>query len=164
MKTYNTYYTNKEELKTFVEKHRIEDSPSLLIQIFTSMTEIDAIRSLQHAVASLFEQAHIIGTTTDGEIGPDGVTTGETVVSFSHYEATRLQTLALPECGSDPAETGRELARRITDPDTRLLIAFVDGLSCNGERFLHGFASIQDNVVVSGAWLETTERFRRRMS
>ncbi|BAF72804.1 PAS domain S-box protein [Sulfurovum sp. NBC37-1] len=149
MKTFNTYYENHETLQTFVEIHSIQDAPSLLIQVFTSENNPSYIQKLLNELTAFLPQAVIIGSTTDGEIMNGKVSTRKTVLSFTRFEHTQLKADAAIH-QKNGYFSGQDLAKSLIREDTRLLIAFVDGLHTNGEAFLSGIDSVSGDVIVSG--------------
>ena len=68
MKSINTYYTNKEELASFIKDKNIQNSSSLLIQVFSAIIDKAFISTLLSELTLLLPDAVIIGSTTDGEI------------------------------------------------------------------------------------------------
>jgi len=76
MKSINTYYTTKEELALFIIDEKIQDSSSLLIQVFSAINDKSFISTLLSELIQLLPSAVIIGSTTDGEI-MDGKVTSE---------------------------------------------------------------------------------------
>ena len=94
MRTFNTHYTTAFEFEHYVRARSIEDGENVLIQIFTSLNDEKAIATLLHDIAALFPNSHIIGSTTDGEICDNKVTTDTTVISITVFEKTKLGWVA----------------------------------------------------------------------
>ena len=149
MKSINTYYTNKEELASFIHDEKIQNSSSLLIQVFSAITEKPFISTLLLELTQLLPNAVIIGSTTDGEIMDGKVSSGKVVLSFTQFENTTLKTASI-EHKKNGYHSGQYLAKELIGPDTKLLISFVDGLHTNGEDFLSGISSVNDHVIVAG--------------
>ncbi|WP_428739321.1 sensor domain-containing diguanylate cyclase [Sulfurimonas sp.] len=149
MQTFNTYYTSKFKLEQFVQKHTIEDSKHLLIQIFTSLNDLKCIQSILDILSEKFPQASVIGATTDGEIKNGKVTTDTTVISFSIFKNVSLQTYISGDF-SDYFQAGQQLASSLIENDTQVIISFIDGLGANGEEYLNGINSIDKNILVAG--------------
>jgi PAS domain S-box-containing protein len=149
MKSINTYYTRKEELESFINDEKIQDSSSLLIQIFSAITDKTFISTLLSELTQLLPNSVIIGSTTDGEIMDGKVTSGKVVLSFTQFEHTTLKSAAI-EHKVNGYYSGQYLAKELIGEDTKLLIAFVDGLHTNGEEFLSGIDSVNDEVVIAG--------------
>ena len=149
MKSINTYYTNKEELASFIRDQKIQNSSSLLIQVFSAINDKAFISTLLSELTLLLPNAVIIGSTTDGEIMNGKVSLDKVVLSFSQFDNTTLQATAV-EHTLNGYNSGQYLANALITDDTKLLIAFVDGLHTNGEEFLNGIASVNDDVIVAG--------------
>ncbi|RLA76450.1 MAG: hypothetical protein DRG30_02815, partial [Epsilonproteobacteria bacterium] len=141
MKSFNIYYESLDQLKIFVETNGIVDNDKLLIQIFTAMTKKEKIKILLQEIVALFPTASLIGSSTDGEICSGRVSVGKTVVSFTQFEKTKLQT-TLIENDTDYYQVGQVLANVLLTPSVKLLITFTDGLECNGEDYLRGVSSV----------------------
>ncbi len=149
MKSINTYYTNKEELAVFINDKNIQNSSSLLIQVFSAITDKAFISTLLSELTLLLPDAVIIGSTTDGEIMDGKVSSDKVVLSFSQFNNTTLQAAAVKHIANG-YNSGQYLAKSLISDDTKLLITFVDGLNTNGEEFLNGIASIDDKIIVAG--------------
>ncbi|NOR56844.1 MAG: diguanylate cyclase, partial [Sulfurovum sp.] len=145
----STYYTDFMDLENFVQNTLIEDSPSLLIQIFTATNELAFIETLLENVRHLLPQAVVIGSTTDGEIQSGKVSTGKTVISFTSFEETRLKSLIVDH-QEDGYYSGKSVAEALIEEDTKLILAFTDGLKTNGESFLKGISAVNDSVLLAG--------------
>lgn len=158
MKSFNTDYTNKEKLELFIHDSKIQDSPSLLIQVFSANTDRSFLSNLLSELISLLPHAEILGATTDGEIMNGKVSSGKVVLSFTQFEHTSLKTSAIEHI-SDSYYSGQFLAKELIGGDTRLLIAFADGLHTNGEEFLKGIASVNDDIIVAGGHAGDNNRF-----
>ncbi|MFT7878964.1 MAG: EAL domain-containing protein [Sulfurimonas sp.] len=163
IQNYHTYYTDKKSLQKFISDHDIENLPSLLIQVFSSDTDHTFITTLLSELRSLLPDAVIIGTTTDGEIMNGKVSSGKVALSFTQFAHTTLKHAAVTYHDNDSFESGRQLAEKLIGEDTKLLIAFADGLHTNGEAFLNGIASVDDEVSVAGGLAGDNFKFENTM-
>ena len=100
MKTFNTYYKSQEDLKSFILDKNIEDSESLLIQVFTSTNDETFISELINFFKIILPKSYLIGSTTDGEIMNDKVSVMKTVISFTSFEKTTLKVFLSDAFGS----------------------------------------------------------------
>ena len=158
MKTYNTYYFTQEQFAGYLEKHDITDNTALLVQVFTSSTELDEIQDFLKEITTLLPTAALIGATTDGEICSGKVSIGKTVISLTQFTETQLTTVLIETCQSS-FETGRDLATALVKPDTKLIISFTDGLNCNGEAYLAGLSSVAEDIIVAGGLAGDSNKF-----
>ena len=149
IKSINTYYTTKEKLESFINDEKIQNSPSLLIQVFSAVNDKTFISTLLSELTLFLPDAVIIGSTTDGEIMDGKVSSGKVVLNFTQFEHTTLKATAI-EHKVNSYDSGQYLAKELISDDTKLLIAFADGLHTNGEEFLNGIASVNDKVIVAG--------------
>ena len=149
MKSVNTYYTTRDKLELFIDKHKVQNSSSLLIQVFSAINDKSFISALLSEIILLLPNAAIIGSTTDGEIMDGKVSSGKVVLSFTQFEHTELKIASI-EHQEDGYYSGVYLAKELIDSDTKLMIAFAGGLVTNGEEFLNGIASVDDKVIVAG--------------
>jgi PAS domain S-box-containing protein len=149
IQTHNSYFNSDEELKSFVDKNHIVDSDRLMIQLFTSYNDETVIQEKLNTLNELFPNASIIGSTTDGLINNGHVTLSNTVISFTLFENTMLTTFAT-NAFDDFYQAGQLLANNTLQDNTKVIIAFIDGLSGNGEEFLNGISSIDEKVIVAG--------------
>jgi len=149
MKTTNTYFNSEHELLEFAKKENICDDEKLLIQIFTGNNNFEYIENLISIFTKYFPKSKLIGTTTDGEICDGRVSTKKTVLCFTSFDKT---TLDIHICNkfNDYFEGGKNLAKSIIKENTKVIISFIDGLTGNGEEFLNGINSVNNNIIVSG--------------
>jgi len=159
MKTFNTYYTTQTAFNEFIHSHGLKNNTKLLIQIFTAETDKKSISILLQEITSVLPSASIIGSTTDGEICSGKVSTGKTVISLTQFEKTALKTVFI-ENTSGSHETGRKLANALTSPSTKLIITFADGLNCNGEAYINGISSINNNIIIAGGLAGDNAEFK----
>jgi hypothetical protein len=119
--------------------------------------------------------AELVGCTTAGEIGNDGVTDGELVLTALHFEHPRLQVAVTDLDGmEDSHAAGVRLARLLTLPDLRHVVVLGQGVQINGSALIEGFtSSLSPGVTLSGGlagdggafartWTMSTERVSDR--
>ncbi len=149
MKSYNLYYTTNAKLLEFIDENNIKESESLLIQVFTSINEKSFIENLLEVFNKTVPNAHIIGSTTDGEIKESTVSTSKTVISFTLFEKTKILSFSSDKF-DNYFEAGEKLAKDLIREDTKVLISFADGNTTNGEEYLNGINKVNDSVIVAG--------------
>jgi len=132
------------ELDELLENQEIQNAKSVLIQVFCGKTK-EEFEELLVFLKSKFPKAKIIATSTDGEIYKNKVLLKSCVISVSIFENVKLNS-AYCDKGS-AFEKGVNIAKKLVTPKTKLLIAFADGVKCNGEEFLNGISSIADVKV-----------------
>ncbi|WP_024954704.1 FIST N-terminal domain-containing protein [Sulfurospirillum arcachonense] len=149
MKTINAYYTSPESLSSFLEEESISDSSKLLIQVFSGKNDFDFIKDLTTFFLENFPLASLVGATTDGEIKDGQVSIDTTVISFTTFENTSLKTYISNEF-ENYFQAGQDLATNIIEEDSKVIISFIDGLLGNGEEYLNGISSINNEIIVAG--------------
>ena len=160
MKSVNCYYTNKEALESFIVEQQIQNSSSLLIQVFSAINDELFISGLLSEITLFLPDAVIIGSTTDGEILDGKVSSGKVVLSFTQFEHTTLKAAGI-ENENNGYYSGQYLAKELIGHEAKLLIAFADSLHTNGDEFLNGIASINDDIIVSGGHAGDAFEFKK---
>jgi len=162
MQSFNTYYSNKIVLEDFITNNNIKDNKSLLIQIFTSINKKKFIQKLLDEMNSIFKEAIIIGSTTDGEIMNGKVSIDRTVLNFTQFKNTTIEVKSVKH-KKDVYYSGRFLAKHLIKKDTKLLISLADGLNTNAEEFLNGISSIDKNIKIAGGLAGDRAKFKKTM-
>ena len=162
MKTDLHLYQNPEKLDLYCEAHELRDNDRLLIQVFLGIPTQEAVEEIQKLLHERFPQAQILGTTTDGAImGSEAVEEGKTLLAFTQFEQTRLRGTLVETEDGDCAKTGERIAEELVGEQTRVIIAFTDGLHTNGENFLRGFDRHSPNVTVAGGMAGDNGRLQK---
>ena len=129
------------------------DSKNTLIQLFTSHSNIDAIKKYQAYFIEKFPDSVLIGTTTDGNIeATDVYVDTKDVVSFSIFERSTLKSAFIEHRDnlSSSYESGISLAKALSCDNTKVIISFADGINTNGEEFVKGVTFVSPNITLSG--------------
>jgi len=151
MKTFTHEYNSKRLLESFIDDNYINNyTGEILIQVFSSMNDKEYLLYLKDELLHFFPDAKIIGTTTNGEISQNGAIDHSTVLSISVFETTKIVTTMIDN-QDDSFHKGIDIINELDKDNLKLLITFIDGLNTNGEEYLNGISSINDNVIVSGA-------------
>jgi len=146
MKTYNFIY-NQSNFTNDIDLLSLKDETKCFSTDFL-WSRGECFKRSYDFILSKLPQAICLGTTTDGEIINDTVTTFQTVVSISIFEKTELKTA---HCNFQSSfETGKELAKRLVKDNTKLLILFTDGTYMNAEEFLKGITFSYPDIPVCG--------------
>jgi len=150
MTNHTLIYRDKKDLITYCEENKISTQKStLLVQIFTAFNNIHIIQPLLDILNTLFPDAVIIGSTTDGEIANGKVCTQETIINFTLFKHTTL-TCGAFNTYADSYKNGQHLAQTMVRKDTKLMIVFTDGLHTNGEQLLNGINDVNPSIKVAG--------------
>jgi len=161
MRTLSHYWTvgSEDQLDLFLDDPFFsQDRKSLLIQMFSSLTDQESVKTLVQKILSKIPEATIIGTSTSGEIYEGKMVDEGVLICASSFESTLLKTYQISV--TDPYQDGIDLAQKLITPQTKCIIAFADGLMVNGERFLEGFNSANENhIPIAGGMSGDSGRF-----
>ena len=122
MKTYN-YTLNNKALDSIIDFSLFKKEKSILIQIFCGEKK-EILEKTINLIIKELPQAICIGSSTDGEINNETITTLKTVVAITTFEKTSLKIAFVNE--TDSFSNGKELATQLCQEDTKLLITFTD--------------------------------------
>ena len=150
MYTLNYKYKNDKLLKEWLLENKISSQKECLVQFFSGIVERDFIQNIANTLTNALPNAHIIGSTTDGEILGDEVTSFQTIISVSIFEKTTIKSVyTLYESSS--FDMGKEIASKLDTDNIKVMILFTAGLSINGESFITGVRDISHNrYIVAG--------------
>ena len=159
MKTFNKLYTNKKDLHKFICDNELKDK-NILLQIFTGICDLDYIELLISDIKSIIPSVKIIGTTTSGEILGDMTVNKATVLSFTIFEKTFIETY-----GTTVTKDSKYTAQRLINQfknlkHPKVIISFADGLHINGEEYINRFVKYDQNIVVAGGLAGDNEQFK----
>ena len=157
MKSYSHKYDTDKKLQLFVYANKLHEEKNILIQVFSGNFDEKFLQSLLTRLQSLIPSAHIIGSTTDGEILDQDVSLGETVVSFSHFDNVTLKSSFVE--GGNSYENAKELYAKIANDKTRLMICFSDGIFSNGEEILNALNEENPEMIVAGGMAGDNAQF-----
>ena len=150
MNTFNTLYRDLDTLHDFCRVNQISKNDEVLLQVFTGIIDSEFITNLIDAVKNILPNIKIIGSTTDGEILGDQIQSHSTVLSFTIFEKTVVETYSTPK-EQISYTTGENLVKKIENiDDAKVAIIFTDGLQTNGELFIKAFHDYAPNTIVSG--------------
>ncbi len=146
MKTYN-YIVDEVSLDQLLDITMLIVQKNLLIQVFCG-EGIGVLRRITTELETLLPNAVCIGTTTDGEIQNNNISTKKTVLAISIFDATYIKSTQVNN--EDSFLNGVELCNNLLKDDTKLIIVFTDGTTSNGEEFLKGIESVNNEVIIAG--------------
>lgn len=149
MKQYGIWYSNFQEMKSFIYNMNIDKENSILIQVFTGVVETEFINNIIYEITSVLPQAEIIGTTTAGEIYKENVFTNTTIISFTVFEKVQIKAKLLNN-NDNEYKLGVNIVEELVKEDTKVVILFSDGLLTNGWNIIKGIESANSNVIVCG--------------
>lgn len=146
MRTFN-YTLDKNNINEVIDFTYFKDKKNILIQIFCGESK-ELLQKQSKTLLKYLPNAVCIGSSTDGEINNSQVSTKKTIISITSFENTKLQITY--STNKNSYENGKEIAKKLCKEDTKLIIAFTDGNSTNGEEFLKGIEDVNNKVKVCG--------------
>jgi len=159
MKTVNTEFTTKENLEEFLELYNIQEGSNILLQIFTGVCSQIYIKELVTTIRKLLPSVFIIGATTDGEILDTSVLEHSTVLSFTLFETTTIQTYYTTQTSSQDAAL--DLIAQIDKPnEAKVAISFTGNLNINADLFLEQFNIKMPQLTVAGGLAGDYSKFK----
>ncbi|MEA3384336.1 MAG: FIST N-terminal domain-containing protein [Campylobacterota bacterium] len=164
MKTLNTIYSNRCDLEFFINSNNINQTigKELLVQVFCGIVNRDFIKNLQSDIVTLLPNCKIIGSTTDGEIVNGKVTTNQVTISFTIFDYIKCNVdYILYDHTISLEKQSCNLAKKISNQNTKAIITFADGLNTNGDKYLSGFSKFNNEIIVSGGLSADNSMFEK---
>jgi hypothetical protein len=164
-----------------IQQHRSPNTPTAadlaalqalspqLVLAFGAVARFDDA-SLLPALRSAFPQAELAGCTTAGEIGNDGVSDGELVLTALHFDhpGLRLATTQIDGMEDSAAAGGRlaaQLQAPLGDHPLRQVLVLGQGVAINGSALIDGLrAVLGPEVPVSGGLAGDGAAFTRSLT
>jgi PAS domain S-box-containing protein len=148
MKHYSFTLKNKKAyVKAYKESQKTKYT-SVLIQIFTSLTNKQKIQTLLDKLSADFPNAQIIGTTTAGEISHAKMYQNKTVISCSLFKKTKLRSAYIKDITQN---SGKELFKKIHTANTKAAIVLSEGLKGKDyEGFIHSINAQNPELIIAG--------------
>ena len=148
MYTINYKYTNEKSLKEWLLKHEFESKKECLVQFFSGVPKEAKMQKVANVLSASLPDAHIIGTTTDGEISADNVTVKEIIISVSIFEKSTIDSIGI-SYDTNSYDMGKEIASQLDDTDIQAMILFTTGLLIDGEQFLNGVRAVSKGRYIT---------------
>ncbi len=148
MKLLNHIYTTNKALLEFIQKQKLQEKSSILIQIFSGNISRYHFMAVAKQLKSFLPNAHIIGTTTGGEIQNAIMLDETTLISFAVFDKTALQTAFYDF--NKYKYSAQEIANELVKDDLKALIIFSDGLKSDAEPFLKELQEHFEGVAIAG--------------
>ena len=129
---------------------------SILIQVFAATTDKSLVSTTLSDLLEILPQATIIGASSDGTIDQGTLHAhGDIIqIAISCFDKTKLKS-TLIENIDDSFDAGCKITDRCCTNNTKVLIAFSEALSVNGEEFLEGVFSANKQLIIAGGVAST---------
>ncbi|QFR50224.1 response regulator [Sulfurimonas lithotrophica] len=148
-------------VKILNEKNIDLKSNKILIQIFTSVLDETIIESNLKSILKELPNAHIIGSTTSGEIIDAQMSEDNFFLSISIFKNTSIKSIHKIE--KDSYELGEQVSKELFDKKPcKCIISFCDGIKHNGEEYLKALNKKNiDEAVLAGGMAADMQRFTK---
>lgn len=159
MYTFNHHYQDDTTLEAWLNKHAIAEQKGCLVQFFCGQPQENRMVHIASLLVKKLPLAHIMGSTTDGEIIENNVLIESIVISCSVFEKSSLRS-AEELYGGDSYSMGKNICSKLDGDDIKVLILFTAGLDIDGEAFLNGVWSVSGGrYIVSGGMAGDNAQF-----
>ncbi len=135
------------EIEKYIDWKKYANEPNILVQIFCGEGG-KALQDYAKKIIKKIPHAHILGSTTDGEIVCQEVTSKKTAIAISVFRHTTLKSGYVSS--GDSFENGKKLTNNLVSSDTKLMILFSDGTTSNGEMIIKGIESVKPKLLIAG--------------
>ena len=150
MTSLNIRYIDSISLEKFILENQIIKYENILLQIFTGVIDYEFIQNLISKIKALVPHIKIIGATTSGEILEANDFVESTVLSFSLFENTKIETYST-EFYKTSSDTATHIISKFPKNRTpKVVISFIDSLNMNGEEYINEFYKYDKNLTISG--------------
>ncbi|WP_025872113.1 FIST signal transduction protein [Methylobacillus glycogenes] len=130
-----------------------------LVLVFGSVRRFSDAK-LPAQLKERYPAAQIVGCTTSGEIGPQGVSDDSLQITAIGWEKTMQRIVhARASNMQSSAETAANLARQLKSDSLRTVLLFSDGLHINGSELLQGFQSVLGDIPIVGGMAGDSAEF-----
>lgn len=147
MKTFTHLFTSEIRLKSFLSDNNIDASKKVFIQVFTAINSAEYLQNILNIIHALLPLSSVIATSTAGEIAEGGLLENTTTISFSIFECTDVYASLFE--GDTVQDIADKITRMITS-STKLLIAFNNVYSNDGEELLIALEEKLPNIIIAG--------------
>jgi len=147
LKTFNVSFTDSTSLIDFIHINNIKNYKNILVQIFSGIIDENIVLDISDLIHTKLPQAHIIGTTTAGEILNGKMYDGTILVSFSCFNTTQIKSKLFDL--NKPFHIDL-ISKHLIQDNTKALIIFSDGLKSNAEELLKNLTLSNPNILIAG--------------
>ena len=160
MYTITHKYIDNKKLIKWIHENNLSKEEECLVQFFSGIPTEEFMQEITTILYQNLPSAHILGTTTDGEIQGDTVSNGQVIISASVFQKSKLKSnIALHE-KENSFILGKDLVHKFDCKDMKVMICFTTGITINGEIFLKGVKTLsENNFIVTGGMAGDNAKF-----
>jgi len=148
MKHLTFLYNDKKNYTQAKKESKKQKYKSVLIQVYTAITNIDKIQTILDTLSVDFVNALVIGTTSAGEISHAKMYDDQTVISLSLFKSTKLSHVYVENIDKD---NGENLSSKICSKNTKAAVVLSEGLKGKDyEGFIKGIKKENPSLIIAG--------------
>ncbi|MDL0419566.1 diguanylate cyclase [Caldibacillus thermoamylovorans] len=151
VKTYNYEFIDKEQLKNFIEKHHLRLYTNILAQIFVGNGTWKEIQAIQFIMKELLPDVQLIGCTSSAAILDGKIVEGKTVINFTLFEHTKVETGLIQITDHDKRVETDNL-------DLKTIIAYTTHPSIQTRDFFNDIPAEKEVIVAGGSATNTSDK------
>ncbi|MEN0648715.1 EAL domain-containing protein [Caldifermentibacillus hisashii] len=151
VKTYNYEFIDKEQLKNFIEKHRLRLYTNILAQVFIGNGTWKEIQAIQFIMKELLPDVQLIGCTSSAAILDGKIVEGKTVINFTLFEHTKVETGLIQITDHDKKVETDNL-------DLKTIIAYTTHPSIQTRDFFNDIPAEKEVIVAGGSATNTSDK------
>ena len=148
MRTLNHLFSSAQRLESFIDKNNVDKKEEHFIQVFIGDNNPQRLEEISQVLQNVLPSCIILSTSTAGEIVEGGMTDNTIVISISTFENTKVRVELFE--GSSEEEIAQEVASTMLSQNTKLLLAFNNVYSNDGEDFLESLQRRAPHITVAG--------------
>lgn len=146
MKSYN-FKIKDESIEDIIDFSKFENEKNILVQVFNGQDRISYEKCIS-LITEKLPQSICIGSTSNSEILEDKIHNASIVISISVFEKTIIKGCFSNE--ENCLDRGSEIANKLLNEDTKLLLVFSNVKDINEDKFLKAIQIINPKVIVAG--------------
>jgi len=145
-----------ESLKNLVNTSEIDElainASSVLVQVFTSLTDPLWAIKIETVLREKFPDAMIVGTSSGGEIAHGQLFVHSTIVSITFFKEAKVKAFVIDASNGNEADLGKDLRCNIEHICTKIAGVLLLGtpLTMDVTKFLIGLSGLKDTYPIFG--------------
>ncbi len=151
MKSYQLRYRSIEKFKEFISKNGIDPNRNTLLVIYAPYSKQKSVKELLPKLRSIFKNATIVGTSSDGEIINSKIITGNIILSIIQFEKSTFSSKFIPyEKESNFHEIGKNIHQTLVNSDTKAILLFSTIGSIDGNSLVKSIKNADNSLPIAG--------------
>lgn len=125
---------------------------AILVQVFTHSTDESTILRISQTVKAQLPTAHIIGSSTNGEISRGKLLEGTTVISISQFECSGVNAHLIDLTDANETQQGEIFGEYVAEhyPNAKGLILLANAITLDCNDFMIGIQNAAGSIPIFG--------------